>query len=198
MDQIDASELLRLARDAAKTGPRRRHNYYCADSATWAARIVGNWSTAGFRTTTINCQNTGLSSTSVRTKLLYGIEWMADNATDEKTKKFFADLYASMLLTHDPAANCVYLSRRTDVVDAMCDYVDESCLDHKASLLSWLASDPPMRTQWPREATKFNLSQEDLMWFQDKLREIHSKGYIAIIKPTKLKFIRHPVEEGGL
>jgi len=169
--------------------PSRKHNYYSPDAGKFAARVVESWSkTNNFLPLTMSAHGTGVSSGTLASKLRYGLQWLAENAEPAEVRAYFADIAPKVRIC--TRHNSLDIELIHDPIATIKSAEDTDGLEMRADLLGWVEAIKPLRQKWERDGLR--LSDENLEWFQTKIRELEERGYCGVAKRHHVMVVHYP------
>lgn len=167
----------------------RKHNYYSPKSGQFAARFIENWKKIhNFQPTTISAHGTGKSVGSIMAQMRYGLEWLSECAEPAEVRAYFIELRPRIKMKVNDSAidfECI-----TDPLESLRASDDNSGLELRAELLGWVELAKAPRQKWERTGIK--LTDENLQWFVDKIRELEERGYCGVAKRDHVVIINYP------
>lgn len=170
-------------------GPRRTHNYYSPATGEFTARVMESWKKLhNFKPMTMSATGTGLSATSLASKIRYGMLWLAENCENPDVRAYFQRLRSEVRVhIHH---NNIDLSRTVDPATTMSLIQNRDVIDMRADLLAWVDSIKPLRQKFERLG--LDLGDDDLAWFSAKLAELEQNGYCGVIKRNHIIIVNYP------
>lgn len=188
------SEPLNLAHILGRP-ERTKHNYFCAQSGEMAANVLGKWHRDGCKSIAFKTTKLDIQPPALATKLKLGLEWLVLNTKDEAARKLFVEIAGYVRIRGSSKHSMVYIDKIIDIMEALelIDSSTDASVDLRQDLMTWLASDPALDATWRRDG--FELDQEGLMWFREKIRDLESQGYCGVAKIDRILIRRTPLED---
>ncbi len=174
---------------------RQKHNYFCAQSGEMAANVLGKWHKDGCKSIAIKTTRLDIQAPALATKLKLGLEWLVANTQDESAKRLFAEIFSYVRIKGSAKNSIVYIDKIANIMESM-ELVDTSpdvIVDLKQDLMTWLATDPALDATWRRDG--FELDQEGLLWFREKVKDLEAQGYCGVVKIDRILIRRTPLED---
>ena len=194
MDESTQLSLKNLANIGAKFLHTRRvrHNYNNSKYGLNAATILSGWAKDNYKPISIACHGLRITPQTLRLQIQQGLIWNIENAADEKTQAFFDYIQAVICYTIDQSS--LVISKRHRLLDSVRVEVDITKLSARADFKTWIAGNPPVKSTWPPSPLP-RIEQDDVDFFTEELRKLEElgAGYVAIIRPDNIKFMRHSV-----
>lgn len=169
---------------------RVRHNYNSAKYGLNAATILTAWAKDGYKPLSIACHGLRISPTTMRLQLQQGLIWNIENANDQKTQEFFD--YVQAVICYTIENTSLVISKRHRLLDSIRTEIDTVKLSTRADFKTWIAGNPPNKSVWPPKPLA-NIDEDDIAFYTEELRKLEEAqaGYVAIIRPDNIKFMRH-------
>jgi len=164
----------------------RHHNYHNPTNGELFANLAKNWKTKGHKPFTIDCALFGVTPSSMRLKLVHGLNWLADNSQGT-IKEYWDRLRGHIKFNVDGTKLTVKM--RQDITQVLQYVVAADTSGLQDSLDRWIDSRPRVGERWPGGG-EMALTEEAVQHFTQRMAELEALDFVGIVEPGELQFIK--------
>lgn len=166
------------------------HPYRNVQSGMMVANLLRTWRRDHYEPILLQCQFLKASPKSIAMKIREGILWLLENIKTPEDLEYWRDIHQKLRVQQAPST--VKLVYHRDLLDVAVNKAGDIRMNLRHDFKAWSTGMRTFGDRWPSAPPPVELTDEDITWFKDRLRELEPQGFLGIVQADTLRFAYMP------